>query len=70
MTQKSKQQIIDSNIAKLVDVILTTDSRKELEAFYQTLPMAERVDLMAYMRTITDKQLFLKVRNLAENLAK
>jgi len=49
---------------------LTTGSRKSMEDYYQTLTMVERSELMAYMKSITSQQLYLKVRNLAENLAK
>ena len=69
MTQDTKPTV-DKNLAKLVDIVLATGSRKAMEDYYQTLTMVERVDLMAYMQSITNQQLFLKVRNLAENLAK
>lgn len=69
MTQDTKPTV-DKNLAKLVDIVLATGSRKSMEDYYQTLTMVERSELMAYMKSITSQQLYLKVRNLAENLAK
>ena len=61
---------VDKHLANMVEIVLSTGSKREMQMYYESLTFQERAELMAYMQAFTMQSLLNTIRNHAENLAK